>query len=123
VTLGLLLSGERLIAMVFSKLFLEHQATWPQKFILNKDMVVHKLISLLLESFFLLCTPDIHHSNRLHQKMPTTKLWQWETMICSGKPIAEKNQVKVNSSLRILEIFVNKSGNLIQMKELQWMEY
>jgi len=80
-------------------------------------------MSSLLESFFSSCMPDIHHSNRLLQKIPTTKLWQWETLMHSGKPTAKKSQVKTNSSPLNSEIYVKVSGNLIQMKELQWMGY
>jgi len=57
----------------FSKHYLVLQDIWLLKFILNKDIMVLKLISLLLELFFSLCLLDIHHLDKLLQKILITK--------------------------------------------------
>jgi len=70
----LLLLKKKLIPMVFSKLYSEHQGIWLLKFFLNKGIMVAKLISSLLESSFSSWFLDILHLLKLLQKIPTTKL-------------------------------------------------
>ena len=71
----LLVSKEvKLMKMVFSKLYSEHQAIWLLKFILNKNTMVIKLMSSLQQSLCSSCMLDIHHLVQLQQKMLTTKL-------------------------------------------------